>query len=111
MPEHETMRLSSITLQANSKNQLVGVQCKLSNGLESRLFKSVMAENDDKLTTHTCDFTEEMEIKQIQGKHDYLSQVFGLTFKNPSGEDLLKFVPGGDDGASASTSSARWDSR
>ena len=63
MPEHETMRLSSITLQANSKNQLVGVQCKLSNGLESRLFKSVMAENDDKLTTHTCDFTEEMQIK------------------------------------------------
>lgn len=97
MHDVDKLRLTSLTLQANDKQQIVGVKCQLSNGLESSLFKSLMSDNDESLVTQTLDFNDENnKIRTIEAQDDGMSQVFNLVFKDESGAELASFIPGGE---------------
>ena len=92
MRDVDNLRLTSLTIQANKQRQIVGVQCKLSNGLESSFFKSLIADSDDQLVTKTLDFEDEQRlVRSIEARDDGYSQVFSLSFKDESGEDIASF--------------------
>lgn len=44
MPGKESLCIESLTFQANELQQIISVQCKLSNGMNSPVYKSLMSD-------------------------------------------------------------------
>ncbi len=50
MPDKDSLRITSLILKANEANQLISVQCILSNGMSSPTYKSLMSDTpEDKM--------------------------------------------------------------
>lgn len=94
MPEKDTLRITSLMLKANEANQLISVQCTLSNGMSSPAYKSLMSDTpEDKLHEKTIEFAEDKPICTVTALGDGMTQILGLAFLGHDGEDLGSIAP------------------
>ena len=91
-PEKETLQLSSLVLVANDKNQIVSVQAKLTNGMSSPLYRSLLSQRaTGNFTTQTIEFSSDVRVRSIAGQDDGMTQITALAFKDLHGREIGKF--------------------
>ena len=95
MPNKDTACIESLTLQANELKQLISVQCKLSNGMSSPVYKSLMSDTpDDQMTCSTVNFEEGKPVGSVKSHIDREGQaIMSISFFDTEGNQLGLFFP------------------
>lgn len=60
MQDKDDLSIKSLTFQANEEKELISVQCTLTNGMRSPVYKSLMSDTpEDKIITSTVELPSE----------------------------------------------------
>ena len=95
MPDKESLCIESLTFQANEHMQFISVQCKLSNGMNSPVYKSLMSDTpQDQITSETILLPNDRPVCIVNSNFDtQMQSIMSISFNDTHSNRLGLFFP------------------
>lgn len=103
MPEKESLQIESLTIGTDLNKQFISVQCELTNGMKSPVFKSLMSDTGDDAHVTTTKLSAEQTVRTVKAHTREIgitTSIMGVKLLDADGNTIGSFEPSGEEQSS-----------